>query len=319
MADLAQCTACEYLDLSGNYISDLSFLKGMKNLQTLWIDNNEVSDLSPLSGLTNLQFLTVESNNVTDLSPLKNLTSLVSLYLYDNDIRDISALSNLKNLETLSLWSTPVSDLTPIKNLTSLTYLDLDDTLVSDVTPLFGLTNLETLYLSGDDLPDDAWDQIYAALPQLDGGSDFGGGSSNLDDSTLHIGTYLDGNKLAEEDADGYLSGYDIDLGCAIGDVFVEEDLLDDYDFYGYDTLADAIDALRYGEVDILLVDVPMQNFTDTDGLRFSDAYFYVDPDHTFNVVLRTADENLCEAVNYILEQLGEDGTLDDLYWDYLE
>ena len=43
------------------------------------------------------------------------------------------------------------------------------------------------------------------------------------------------------------------------------------------------------------------------------------DPDHTFNVALRAGDEDLCEAVNYILELLSDNGTLDDLYWQYLE
>lgn len=315
---LAQCTQCEYLDLSGNYITDLSPLAGMTSLETLWADDNAVSDLTPLTGLPALEFLTIESNAITDLSPLKSMTQLRALYLYGNDIRDISPLSSLTNLEMLSLWGTPVSDISPLRGLTNLEYLDLDDTLVSDVTPLFGLYNLEALYISGDNLPDDAWDQISAALPQLADNTDFGI-SPNLDDGILHIGTYLDGNKLAEEDADGYLSGYDIDLGCAIGDEFVYDALLDDYDFYGYDTLADAIDGLLYGEVDILLVDVPMQNFPDTDGLRFSDAYFYVDPDHTFNVALRAGDEDLCEAVNYILQLLSDNGTLDDLYWQYLE
>lgn len=315
---LAQCTAVEWLDLSGNGISDISALAGLTKLESLWLDDNEIADLSPLSGLKNLTFLTLEENEFTDLSPLAGLTKLESLYLYDNDIRDLSPLAGLTSLESLTLWNTPVSDLTPLTNLKKLSYLDLDDTNVSDITPLLGMTQLETLYLSGDELPDDAWDRIAAALPQF---SDMA--SDDTDDAgfytdVLHIGSalYLSDDFIFEDD-DGYLTGYAIDLACDIADELYWADLTDDYDFYAYDSAEEALDALYSGQVHMLILPVAAEELSAAGDLIFSDPFYAVSAAETYCVVFCDDMGALCEATSEAIADLDDIGRLDELFDAY--
>ena len=135
----------------------------------LYISDTELTqqDLNQLRYFTDLQYLDLDHCGITDLSWISGLTKLVELDLYGNPITNIAPLANLTNLEYLCLWDTEVSDISPLAGLTNLGYLDLDDTLVSNIAPLFNLTNLYTLYLSGPNLPADAWDQIYDHLPNL--------------------------------------------------------------------------------------------------------------------------------------------------------
>jgi len=43
-------------------------------------------DMTPLKGLTNLEHLFLASNKITDLTPLAGLTNLTKLHLEDNPI-----------------------------------------------------------------------------------------------------------------------------------------------------------------------------------------------------------------------------------------
>jgi len=66
----------EELDLSGNNIKNLKFLKGMKvyNLKNLYLDNNYINDLSPLKNnnfgnvFKNLT-ITLKNNNFDEEDP----------------------------------------------------------------------------------------------------------------------------------------------------------------------------------------------------------------------------------------------------------
>ncbi len=54
-------------------LNDLNPLKGLVNLQQLYVSNTQVSDLSPLKDLVNLQRLGISNTQVSDLSPLKKI------------------------------------------------------------------------------------------------------------------------------------------------------------------------------------------------------------------------------------------------------
>ena len=99
------------LDLSGNEISDLSPLKGLKNLEWLILYNNKITDISPLKGLTKVWSLYLSDNEISDISPLKELTNLKWLDLcYNKKITDLSPLAELTKLEVLYLWDTPIPE-----------------------------------------------------------------------------------------------------------------------------------------------------------------------------------------------------------------
>ena len=85
-----------WLDFSGNtYISDLSPLQTLSNLQDLWFSDNEVSDLRPIASLSLLRRLEGQRNFLTGLAGLEGMTSLREVYLRGNDISDVSALKEI--------------------------------------------------------------------------------------------------------------------------------------------------------------------------------------------------------------------------------
>ncbi|MBR5088200.1 MAG: tetratricopeptide repeat protein [Ruminiclostridium sp.] len=104
-----------YVKLSGNNVSDLSFLSGYTNLGNLYLyDEKMISDISPLSGLDNLLLLSLSCYNTLDLSPLSSIKSLKYL---DFDVYpggeglDLTPLYEMKNLERIGFrYQTDLAD-----------------------------------------------------------------------------------------------------------------------------------------------------------------------------------------------------------------
>ena len=97
----------------------------LKGLTKLIISGNQISDISFLEKLTGLQFLDLQSSQISDISFLEKLTELQNLYLKNNQISDISFLKNLTKLQYLNLSSNQISDIRFLKNLTELHTLKL--------------------------------------------------------------------------------------------------------------------------------------------------------------------------------------------------
>ena len=135
--------------------SDLTGLEKATNLTTLNLSGNFITDISAVSGLTNLTSLRLAgtSANLSALSSLTNLTTLnMTLWggiaedgpPYIKDVtHDISALSGLTNLTTLKLWGS-FTDISALSSLTNLTTLKLRGRF-TDISALSSLTNLTTL------------------------------------------------------------------------------------------------------------------------------------------------------------------------------
>jgi len=70
-------------------VADLTGLEFALNLEILSISGN-ISDISPLKNLVNLESLFISFSNMSDVSPLKNLVNLEYLYLSGNSISDVS-------------------------------------------------------------------------------------------------------------------------------------------------------------------------------------------------------------------------------------
>ena len=82
----------KHLNLGGTQVSDISYLKELKNLKTLYLAETQVSDISYLKELKNLNRLS----------------------LFNTQVSDINFLKDLKNLRTLSLRNTQVNPNDPI-------------------------------------------------------------------------------------------------------------------------------------------------------------------------------------------------------------
>lgn len=170
---LAQQGKLTTLDVSGNNISDLHPLVGMKLIR-LNLSGNAISDLTPLSEIKTLYELNLESNAVSDLTPLaalENLTTLLashnkisdigalpsrlqSLTLNGNSISDISVISSrtLASLESLSLFNNQISDIGSLSGMGRLSSLNLGANRIIDISPLSGLSRMASLNLSQNEI-----------------------------------------------------------------------------------------------------------------------------------------------------------------------
>ncbi len=137
-AKLRYCNKVKYLDLGHNrVISDISFVRGMPDLEVLILAINDLSDISPLADCPKLEYLEINSTNVTDLSPLSNAAAL----------RHLNIGRTSKNDEN--------------------TGDDLNRPRVSDISPLFGLSDLERLWigaLNAEVIPKEQIDQMAQVM-----------------------------------------------------------------------------------------------------------------------------------------------------------
>ena len=178
------------LDLTGNNIIDLTPLKGLTQLDNLYLGDNNISDLSPLAGLTNLKILHLEGNPITlshkelleeALATTKIIwpTELIDDYdenreswdeqfeVWLNDPNKYGGTKVLQQIKWAKDWGyshldlnnnmgerQPITDITPLKTLTNITELNLINNKISDLSPLAGLTNLTWLTLSDNEISD---------------------------------------------------------------------------------------------------------------------------------------------------------------------
>ena len=155
------------LNLDGNLISDISFLKNMSILKTFSIANNMVKDISILESLTNLRKLNLSNNLISDITslasltalrtldlsynliesiaPLSVLTSVSELNLAGNTVKQLDSIARLSKLETLVLSDNPIQYLSVLSNFNVLTALNIDGTSVSSLAEIAGIETLTTL------------------------------------------------------------------------------------------------------------------------------------------------------------------------------
>ena len=135
---LQYCNKVKYLDLGHNQaLTDISFVRGMPDLEVAIFTINNISDISPLADCPKLEYLEINSTNVTDLTPLSNATALRHLNIG-------RCVNNGENDGT-----------------------DEKRPRVTDISPLFGLTGLERLYignLTSPGIPQEQLDTMAEAM-----------------------------------------------------------------------------------------------------------------------------------------------------------
>ena len=146
LKNLQYMTSLTHINLSDNYIDDLSILGKVPTLMEIDANNLGVSDISFVKNLPNLGILIMNNNNITDISPLKNCKKLKKLWLVDNAVTDISALKG-KELVELGLNNSPIYDISALKGMRTLTQLNLYNCGISDISALSTCISLKTVYL----------------------------------------------------------------------------------------------------------------------------------------------------------------------------
>ena len=98
------------------------------------------SDLTPLRGLVNLRTLYARDQGISDISVLAQLPQLTDVHLPSNAISDISVLAQVPKLTNIDLSHNPVSDLTPLgaKDHYQRLWFQYDE--ITDMSPLRGVT-----------------------------------------------------------------------------------------------------------------------------------------------------------------------------------
>jgi hypothetical protein len=96
-------TNLTYLDLSWNPVTNYAPLAGLSNLLELHLTGNSISNLSFVTNFPQLEILEISSNRISDLSPLNALTNLSELHLDQNRLTNIVSLTNLPHLSYADL------------------------------------------------------------------------------------------------------------------------------------------------------------------------------------------------------------------------
>ncbi|OOF35530.1 hypothetical protein BKK49_12520, partial [Rodentibacter rarus] len=135
------------LDISDNFITDISPLEHSKKLKNLIVDQREkakISDISVLEDKIQLEELDLASNNISDISPLRKLINLILLDISDNPINknQLNYLSNFKKLDYLGIDSLNLKEIKFISKLINIEELNLAGNRIEDYTPLLPLKKL---------------------------------------------------------------------------------------------------------------------------------------------------------------------------------
>jgi len=146
-------------------LTDLSFLLGQDQIQSIFLDRNAITDTAPLAELINLRELSLNNNRIRDITPVGRLTNLFWLDISVNPINDIKPLSQLKELRYLYAANISRFDLNAITGLTELKELSLPDCDLKSLDGIETLKNLEILFISNNQISDI---QVLQVLPNLE-------------------------------------------------------------------------------------------------------------------------------------------------------
>ena len=113
------------LRMPASRLGSIGPLRKCTKLKTVDLSNNYLSDLTPLSGSVEMTSLLLEGNRIQSCEGLYFLTMLETLDLSGNQLGDISALSGCMYLSWLDLSNNALIYLTPLYSCINLRYLDL--------------------------------------------------------------------------------------------------------------------------------------------------------------------------------------------------
>jgi len=142
------------LNLSGNYLTNISVLSKLKGLTELNLNRNKLTDISVLSELKELTDLNLGRNKVTDISVLSELKELTDLNISRNKVTDISVLNELKELTRLNISNNNLTNISALSKLKGLTKLNLARNHLTNISFLSELNNLTILFLPNNSLTD---------------------------------------------------------------------------------------------------------------------------------------------------------------------
>ena len=168
------------LDLSENFISDVTSLQNLSNLKKLNIALNEIVDLSVLGdkpvlrelnlmdnrveeiklfsrySFDQIENLNLSYNSLTNIEPMRYLINLETLDLKNNNLADIDVLSKLQQITNLNLGNNSlIKGFSSLKKLKRIQFLDLENTGLRSLSFLKNMHDLEALDISHNPISQD--------------------------------------------------------------------------------------------------------------------------------------------------------------------
>ena len=156
------------LNLSNNFIEDITPLEKLVELEDLNLTNNKIKDPKSLAKLTKLRQLVLRKNLMNNLDFLNDL-KVESLDISMNSVLKDYIPNNLKleNLRSLNLSGIGLDNISFLKSAGKLESLVAEENAIKDLTPLAELKTLRTLYLDRNNISDITALKDLASLEEL--------------------------------------------------------------------------------------------------------------------------------------------------------
>lgn len=154
IANLRHMKKLQYLDLSDNYITDLSCLDGLTELEYLLFDNNNVSDIEFARSMNKLKKISGENNSVSDISVLEGKKDLEEVFFGDNYVTDISPLAGCDKLRRAGFNEAQIGSVEALTGKTELEMVCLSGCELESIEPFRNCDKLRFVYLGRNDLTD---------------------------------------------------------------------------------------------------------------------------------------------------------------------
>lgn len=145
---IGSCTALKYLSLSDCGLSTIAPLSALKNLEVLDLSENFINDLTPLNSCTGLRELNLFDNAITDTAQLSVNTELVILNLSSNSLESVNGLKGCTKLEELYLSNNSLDSLACITSMPKLRILEASKNQLLRVDEIASCPDLERVDLS---------------------------------------------------------------------------------------------------------------------------------------------------------------------------
>lgn len=113
-------------------IINLDGIEYFKNMKEFSLSDSYVSDISPLTGLSELDHISFLDNRIEVIPDLSACTKLKKVEFTGEGITDIAPLAKIKNLEYLYMLDNRVKSIAPLKDNHTLKYLYIDGTCITD-------------------------------------------------------------------------------------------------------------------------------------------------------------------------------------------
>lgn len=200
ISNLRHMKKLKFLDLSNNFITDMSCLDGLSELEYICFDNNNISDISFMRSMTHLKHISGNNNSISDISVLSGLTELENVFLGDNYITDISPLRNSRGLVYVGFDEAKIGDIEVLSGMTSLKMAGFSGCGLESIEPLRDCKSLELVYFGRNRLTDVSplagcnIKELYLDNNLLSGHTD------TFSDITLNGFACMEGNGFTEEE-----------------------------------------------------------------------------------------------------------------------